>query len=111
MHRPALSSDGIASALDKATIWFQADSPSKSAKTTLLIAAALYFTAVVFLQAGPINCWASDVPILLDGGWRIFNGQMPYRDFYLALGPIDYSLIALGMSITNATPQSIAVGN
>ncbi len=111
MHRPALSSDGIASALDKATTWFQADSPSKSAKTTLLIAAALYFTAVVFLQAGPINCWASDVPILLDGGWRIFNGQMPYRDFYLALGPIDYSLIALGMSITNATPQSIAVGN
>ncbi len=111
MSRTTLSPDVIASTLDRATNWVQNASPSKAARWGLLTAAAVYFTAVVFFQVGPVNCWATDVPILLDGGWRIFNGQMPYRDFYLALGPIDYSLIALGMSITHATPQSIAVGN
>jgi hypothetical protein len=111
MHDPSLSPDGIASVLGRATNWFLTDSPSKAAKWILLLAAALYFTTVIFFQLGPTNCWASDVPILLDGGWRIFNGQMPYRDFYLALGPIDYSLIALGMAMTNASPQAIAVAN
>lgn len=111
MHNPSLSPDGIASVLGRATNWFQTASPSRAAKWTLLIAALLYFATIILFEAGPINSWGADVSIMLDGSWRIYNGQMPYRDFYLALGPIDYSLIALGMLLTNASPQAIAVGN
>lgn len=111
MHNPSLSPDGIASALGRATNWFQTTRPSRGLKWALLIAASLYFAIVILFQAGPVNSWGADVSIMLDGSWRIYNGQIPYRDFYLALGPIDYSLIALGMSLTNASPQAIAVGN
>jgi hypothetical protein len=111
MYNPSLSPDRIESILGRATNWFHSYSPSRVAKWVLLSIAALYFIAMILFQTGPINCWAADVTIMLDGSWRIFNGQMPYRDFYLALGPLDYSLIALGMALTHASTQAIAVGN
>jgi hypothetical protein len=48
---------------------------------------------------------------LLDGAWRIFNGQTPYRDFYLALGPLEYSVTAAAMFVTKGSPSAIALGN
>jgi len=49
--------------------------------------------------------------MLLDGGWRILNGQVPYRDFYLSLGPLEYMITAFGMLLTHGSPQGIAIGN
>jgi hypothetical protein len=49
--------------------------------------------------------------LLLDGGWRILNGQIPHRDFYLALGPLEYMITAFGMLLTHGSTQGIAIGN
>jgi len=78
---------------------------------TLVLIALLYLICIAVFEAGPINHWAEDTFLLLDGGWRIFNGQIPYRDFYLALGPLEYMLTAAGMLLTHGSPQAIAVSN
>jgi hypothetical protein len=75
------------------------------------LAAALYLVFVAIAQTGPIARYGHDAFLFLDGGWRILNGQMPYRDFNLPLGPLEYLIITAGMLITNASPQGIAIGN
>ena len=74
-------------------------------------AAALYFTFIGSAETGPINKHGHDVFLLLNGGWRVLNGQIPHRDFYLALGPLEFMIVAFGMSLTHGSPQGIAIGN
>ena len=57
-----------------------------------------------------MNQDGNDALILLDGAWRILNGQVPYRDFYLALGPLVYMIAAGGMWLTGFTPKGLSVG-
>jgi hypothetical protein len=52
-----------------------------------------------------------DVAILLDGGWRIFNGQVPHRDFHNPIGPLTYLLVALGMKMGRPSTSSIPYGS
>jgi hypothetical protein len=112
MQNQPFAPDRISDLLGKATTWFGLDHKiSRITGFSVLLAAALYFISVIMFQTGPINCWGADTHILLDGAWRILSGQVPYRDFYLALGPVDYSTVAFGMLLTHASPQGIAVGN
>lgn len=112
MHNLSFAPEDIASLLGKATNWFGLDrQSSRLTRAILAFTALLYFTSVAAFQTGPINCWGVDTHILLDGGWRVLNGQIPYRDFYLALGPVEYLTIAFGMLLTGASTQAIAVGN
>src|SRR5580704_3516767 len=53
----------------------------------LLIA---YLAYLFLLGPVPSTVYGNDVFLLLDGGWRILNGLVPNRDFYLSLGPIIY---------------------
>ncbi len=55
--------------------------------------------------AGP---W--DIANLLDGGWRIVNGQVPHSDFHTPLGPLTYLLVAFGMKIAPPSTSSITYG-
>ena len=75
------------------------------------LAAALYFVFISIAEFGPICRYGHDVFSFLDGGWRIYNGQMPYRDFNLPLGPLEYLIMAFGMLLTKGSTQGIAVGN
>jgi hypothetical protein len=75
------------------------------------LAAALYFVFIGIAEIGPICRYGHDVFSFLDGGWRIYNGQMPYRDFNLPLGPLEYLIVAGGMLLTNGSPQGIAIAN
>jgi hypothetical protein len=76
----------------------------------LAAAVFLYVACVAAFGTGPINHDANDALILLDGGWRILNGQIPHRDFYLALGPLQYMIVAGGMWLTGGTPKGLSVG-
>jgi hypothetical protein len=76
-----------------------------------VLAAALYFICLAIFETGPINAYGNDALVLLDGGWRLLNGQVPYRDFYLALGPLEYMITAGGMALSQSSPQGIAIGN
>lgn len=50
-----------------------------------------------------------DVFILLDGGYRITEGQIPHADFSTPVGPLVYGLVASGMGLQDV-PSLAAVG-
>lgn len=84
---------------------------SRWIRWAFVLAALLYFIFLGAAETGPVNKYDHDVFHLLDGAWRIVNGQIPYRDFYLALGPVEYMITAFGMLLTHGGPQGIAIGN
>jgi hypothetical protein len=70
----------------------------------------LYVACVAAFGTGPMNQEGNDALPLLDGAWRILNGQIPHRDFYSALGPLEYMIAAGGMWLTGCTPKGLSVG-
>lgn len=40
-----------------------------------------------------------DMSIVADGGWRILNGQIPYQDFFMPIGPLVLYLQALAFRL------------
>ena len=77
----------------------------------LLLAGA----ALVFVGAA-IGCvhqalFGHDVPVLLDGAWRVYLGQRPHTDFSSAVGFLGFAVVALAMKLTSPTAEAIAAGN
>lgn len=107
---PASSDD--ASYFDRAVKWLRLSNlDSRWIRWAFVVGTVLYFVCLAMFETGPINRFSSDVFILLDGGWRILNGQVPHRDFYVALGPLEYMITAGGMLLTHGSPRGIAIGN
>lgn len=46
-------------------------------------------------QIGNRGVETFDMVIAADGGWRVYNGQVPYRDFHVIMGPVLFYLQAL----------------
>ena len=44
------------------------------------------------------------------GRGGFWNDQIPHRDFYIALGPLQYMIAAVGMRLTGYTPKGLSVG-
>ena len=42
-----------------------------------------------------------DVIVLLEGGWRVWNGQVPHRDFYSVIGPFPLGVFASGFALNH----------
>lgn len=53
-----------------------------------------------------INAW--DSVNLLDAGWRVYQGQVPHRDFFCHLGVVYVGLVALGMWFAGPSASAIA---
>lgn len=53
------------------------------------------FAFLCAFEAGQRGFFAYDQSIVFDGGYRIYSGQVPYRDFLLWTGPVAYALQAL----------------
>ena len=70
----------------------------------------IYLACIALFGTGPVGNCGNDTLIFLNGAWRILNGQIPHRDFYLALGPLEYMIMAAGLLITRGTPQGLSVG-
>jgi hypothetical protein len=73
----------------------------------LLIA---YLTYLFLLGPVPSTVFGNDVFLLLDGGWRILNGLVPNRDFYLSLGPIIYMWTAAGLWLAHNSAYGLTIG-
>lgn len=58
-------------------------------------------------STGVINWGFWDYPILLDGGWRFFNGDVPSRDFSTSMGVGLLGLVAVGIRFVGAGPSAI----
>lgn len=65
---------------------------------------------VLLWVAGPwiVNLYGHDVLVLLDGGWRVLNGQKPHLDFSTGLGPMMPMLVATGMLLTDGSATALA---
>jgi hypothetical protein len=80
------------------------------ASIALVAVTATLSVALVHFGAAPIKGpW--DMHVLLDGGWRILNGQTPNVDYYNPIGPLTYALIALGMKLWHPSTSAVAYGN
>lgn len=78
----------------------------------LVTSAALCFVLAaccVCLRLGlpHTSMYGHDVFILLDGGWRVLNGQRPHIDFYSAFGPVTYLIAAAGLWFSTAGVEGI----
>lgn len=67
--------------------------------TFVILAVSLVGWAMLHYGAPVMNGRPWDVPPLLDGGWRIVNGQVPYHDFFVHHGPLAFYLTAFGMKV------------
>ncbi len=47
--------------------------------------------------------YSHDAFMLLDGAWRMMNGQLPHRDFYSHLGVLTYAPTAVGLWISGGS--------
>jgi len=77
----------------------------------LLLLAALLIPCVVRTYFGapiPMKRYGPDAFILLDGAWRVLNGQVPHVDFYTSWGPVIYLLVALGMKLASSTALGLS---
>src|SRR5882724_3311586 len=72
----------------------------------LLVGGTLWGIGATFQQA-----WETDVPILLDGAWRVLQGQRPYIDFHTPLGPVTFLIIAGGMRVAGPSAGAIGCAN
>src|ERR1017187_58994 len=82
---------------DRAMKWLcMSERDSRMRRRLFVIVAAFYFIFIGGAETGPINEYGHDVFGLLDAGWRLFCGQIPYRDFYLSIGPLEVMIVAGG---------------
>jgi len=91
--------------------WWLGEEQSRWLKQAFIVLACMYLLSFALMPTVPVTMGATDVFIQLDGGWRVYNGQVPHRDFYIALGPLEYMITAAGMLLTKASPKGIAIGN
>lgn len=70
----------------------------------------------VSLAAGVLAWWLGrfgvilfDHSLVVDGGWRIVHGQVPYADFHTPHGPLTFQLVALALALLGHKWGSVLV--
>jgi hypothetical protein len=54
--------------------------------------------------------YTQDAFSILDGAWRVINGQRPHVDFYSGLGPVTYLMTAAGVMLASGNAVGLAYG-
>lgn len=75
-----------------------------------LIALLLLWLLLRRATPAPISEMPWDCLIILEGGWRCLNGQIPHLDFYSPLGLVYPYITALGFVLSGHTGGAIASG-
>jgi hypothetical protein len=75
---------------------------------------AVFILGACFVRAY-VGLWGSrvytqDAFSILDGAWRILNGQRTHIDFYTGLGPVSYLITAAGVVIAGGNAAGLAYG-
>jgi len=70
----------------------------------------LIFAFQITFRAGEKGFFAFDQSIIFDGGYRIFSGQIPYRDFVIPFGPVTFWLQGIIFKIIGVSYASYIFG-
>ncbi len=82
------------------------------ASSVILFVVVAVVSAMLWRHGAAAQRFAAwDVPIMLDGGWRIFQGQVPHVDFHTPLGPVTYLIVAMGMWAVGPHADAMACAN
>lgn len=78
-----------------------------------LLVVCVALVGILLVKIGSIhqNGFGHDSPVLLDGGWRVLQGQRPHVDFYTPLGAVIPLLVAFGMSVAEPSTNALAYGS
>ena len=104
-------SPGESGWFDREVAWLRTD--AQKARWVILAIFCiliLYLIALATFATGPVNVFHNDPLWMLDNGWRVLNGQVPHRDFYSPLGPLEYGILAGGMLLAKGGAQGLAIG-
>jgi hypothetical protein len=75
---------------------------------------AIFILGMCFIRAyvglWGMRIYTQDAFTVLDGAWRILNGQLPHIDFYTGLGPVTYLITAAGVVIAAGNAAGLAYG-
>jgi hypothetical protein len=65
-------------------------------------------TLRAWIGVGGCSAATHDLFCFLDGGWRVLQGQVPYRDFITDAGPFTHLVTALGLRLAHG--QAVGLG-
>ena len=78
---------------------------------TAILAIVLIGGAAAIAGAVPTRIFGHDIFILLDGGWRILNGQRPQVDFSPGIGPLSFWFVAAGLKLANNSVHGVGIAD
>ncbi|MGD0296898.1 MAG: hypothetical protein ABSE86_07240 [Bryobacteraceae bacterium] len=90
-------------------LWRIPAGPSRDAFAILLILAVCAGTA--FTGAVHTRRFGHDLFIMLDGGWRVLNGQRPDVDFSPGIGIVTPLIMAAGLKLAHNSVNGVAYGS
>ena len=70
----------------------------------------LVFAFQITFRAGEKGFFAFDQSIIFDGGYRIFSGQIPYKDFVIPFGPVTFWLQGVIFEVFGISYASYILG-
>ena len=73
-------------------------------------AAVTLFAGVFVWLVGHRGVFLLDQSILFDGAWRIYQGQVPYRDFISAFPPVPFFIQSLFFRLTDVSFSAMVLG-
>lgn len=89
-----------------------AQGPRAARLAACLVAVLVIVVFVMLIWCGATHqtAYAWDSAFLLDGAWRLLNGQRPHFDFYSPLGSVPLAVTALAMRATGPSANALAYG-
>ena len=84
-------------------------------KKSIYIIFLIYIISIILFNyvigSIPITRFGHDLPILLDGGWRVYSGQIPHSDFNSALGFFPFLILSIAIHISGNTPNALGLSD
>jgi 4-amino-4-deoxy-L-arabinose transferase-like glycosyltransferase len=75
----------------RATVWSDVRKYGPALVRIAVVLISFIWTYIV----GHFGLYAFDQSMMFDGGWRILCGQVPFKDFIMAFGPLSFTVQAL----------------
>ena len=91
--------------------WRKLGNGAARGRLLFVVCLLLICGTTAFIGIVPTRIFGHDNFFLLGNGWRVFCGQRPHLDFYSPWGPLTFLIVALGLFLSNASPNALGYGS